>query len=1173
MRTILYIKALLSLLALSTGLEAQLYVRAENYTVRSGLSDNRIRCIARDQAGFLWIGTHNGLNRYDGHSFQVFRPSKDNSISNEVINDVVCDSSGYVWVATMDGLNRFDPYTFQWNLWPHFAGEDSTAVLPSNLIRDLYLDPQQRLWVVSDVRELCFIDLGTGRIRRYDWPGFAASDPEIRKTIYRSIQKIIPGPAGILWLGTNRGLVEFDISKGQFRWCGGGYNANVMDMAYDSATGKVLLVTESGDLYSYSRFTGDWWSPAISPIPYPSLRWSEARLSGKRLASPEGLLFWRSTDSRVWLQPYLPLMEGYLHPGGITAVFREAPNVHWLGTPNGISRVDETQEMPRFLPLEVRNFREGSNAMASVYYDETSDSYFVAGGETGKLFQVIVDGDINYFEKDAAGRPFSECHALLADQERRLWLLTVDALYLFERDMKRFRKVKDPPAGYVHNFRDLAVDDEGSVWVAGFSSGVWRYRPPEQKWDSLPGEYFQKVKKPATLNWDPVLKRLWLGSYGSGLYSYSKNEGLLRYAASVQGNGTALDLIHDIVRDSLGRLWVATDAGGIFRLHLQADGQQEWRQFTMRDGLQSNHFISLVPGRHAEIWAISGQRVHHLSSEGQLLAPALTNRVMPVSSFASDQRRPHSMDYDKRRGQVIFAAAGGLMVLPASTAFHQPPFPLIITELNLGNGWLKVFDPHRMRDLDIPFRYNDLDIHYAALQYQTAVAFRYQHRLLGYDREWINPSTAFRATYTNLPPGEYRFAIRVLDATGKPVLESVHYRFHVVPPFWRTWWFIAMLLMAMALGIYAWIYTLRSHIRSQKILTYFATSLYGQNTVDDVFWDIARNCIGQLQFEDCVIYQVDEERQLLLQRAAFGPKSPKEHELLNPLEIPIGAGIVGHVALYGKAEIVKDTSRDKRYIVDDNRRNSEMAVPILVDGKVFGVIDSEHSRKGFYTRRHLQLLSRIAEIAAAKISKYLIEERIRLKIARDLHDEMGSTLTSINIISKMAIGQAKADPGLTSQLEKIREHSARMMDSMSDIVWAINPSNDSFEKVILRMKEFTAEILEPAGINYYFREEPQIAALPLSVEKRKELYMLFKEAITNAAKYSGATEINISFRLEGEAIVLTIMDNGRGFDQALVEEGNGLRNMRNRAMQMKAELRIESIPATGTSIHVTVPIT
>ena len=350
------------------------------------------------------------------------------------------------------------------------------------------------------------------------------------------------------------------------------------------------------------------------------------------------------------------------------------------------------------------------------------------------------------------------------------------------------------------------------MWVAGFSSGIWRYEPRDQKWDSLPGEYFQKVRKPSSLQWDPVAKRLWIGTFGNGLFSYTKGDGLQRYTALVNGNGAALDLIHDVARDSIGRLWIATDAGGIFRLKVMADGRQEWRQFTMRDGLQSNHFLSVAPGRNDEIWAISGQRIHHLSSEGQSLAPALTNRIMPISSFASDQRRPHFMDYDKKRNQVIFAAAGGLVMLPASGNARQSVFPLIITELSLGNGWLKVFDPHKMRDLDIPFRYNDLDIHYAGLQYQPAVAYRYQHRLLGYDREWINPSTAFRATYTNLPPGEYQFVIRILDAEGSPILESVHYKFHVVPPFWRTWWFVSLVIMALALGIYAWIYSLRSHI-------------------------------------------------------------------------------------------------------------------------------------------------------------------------------------------------------------------------------------------------------------------------------------------------------------------------------------------------------------------------
>src|SRR5690606_24718828 len=127
-----------------------------------------------------------------------------------------------------------------------------------------------------------------------------------------------------------------------------------------------------------------------------------------------------------------------------------------------------------------------------------------------------------------------------------------------------------------------------------------------------------------------------------------------------------------------------------------------------------------------------------------------------------------------------------------------------------------------------------------------------------------------------------------------------------------------------------------------ETINYFAISLFGQNTEDEILWDLARNCISRLGFEDCVIYLVDEDRRVLIQKAAYGPKNPKGFTIHDPLEIPLGAGIVGSVALSGKAELVHDTSKDPRYIQDDAFRYSELCVPIMVEDKVIGVIDSEH---------------------------------------------------------------------------------------------------------------------------------------------------------------------------------------------------------------------------------------
>ncbi len=157
----------------------------------------------------------------------------------------------------------------------------------------------------------------------------------------------------------------------------------------------------------------------------------------------------------------------------------------------------------------------------------------------------------------------------------------------------------------------------------------------------------------------------------------------------------------------------------------------------------------------------------------------------------------------------------------------------------------------------------------------------------------------------------------------------------------------------------------------------FATSLLEQNTEDDILWDLARNCIAQLGFVDCVVYLLDRERGVLVQKAALGPKCPGGRVILNPITLPLGQGIVGTVAATGHAELIRDTSLDSRYIVDDERRFSELAVPIVADGEVLGVIDSEHPAKNFFTVDNLKMLTAIASLCANKLVRVRAEAKLR----------------------------------------------------------------------------------------------------------------------------------------------------------------------------------------------------
>lgn len=165
----------------------------------------------------------------------------------------------------------------------------------------------------------------------------------------------------------------------------------------------------------------------------------------------------------------------------------------------------------------------------------------------------------------------------------------------------------------------------------------------------------------------------------------------------------------------------------------------------------------------------------------------------------------------------------------------------------------------------------------------------------------------------------------------------------------------------------------------QDILIYFANSILGQNTEEEIAWDLAKNCISKLGFEDCVVYFVDEYSELLIQKAAYGPKNPREFEIAEPIFIPIGEGITGSVAKHARSELIRDTSLDERYIVDDKRRFSEVTVPVIVEGKVFAIIDCEHSEKNFFTSQHLKILEAIASIYAVKISKVRAERAAREK--------------------------------------------------------------------------------------------------------------------------------------------------------------------------------------------------
>lgn len=162
-----------------------------------------------------------------------------------------------------------------------------------------------------------------------------------------------------------------------------------------------------------------------------------------------------------------------------------------------------------------------------------------------------------------------------------------------------------------------------------------------------------------------------------------------------------------------------------------------------------------------------------------------------------------------------------------------------------------------------------------------------------------------------------------------------------------------------------------------EVINQFATSLLKAKSIDDIVWTVAKNAIAELGYEDCVVYLVDEQQEYLIQKAAHGPKNPIDLDILNPIKIKMGEGIVGYVAKTQQGEIVNDTRTDARYILDDDRRLSEIAVPIIYDNRTIGVIDSEHHLENFYPEEDLNILVTIASMTATKLMQARNDEKLQ----------------------------------------------------------------------------------------------------------------------------------------------------------------------------------------------------
>lgn len=966
----------------------------------SSIPDGIAMALAQDKSGFIWIGTQSGLIRYDGYNFRKFthNPKNLKSISGNFITKVEAADNGNIYIGTLSqGFSIFNPETEEFQNY-----NNSNVQLSANKVTAISSDNQGGVWI-GTTNGLNYLTLSSGKIKKYH---HIKSNPN--SLLDNHIRSLLLTPEGDLWVGTNKGL---NFKK---------RNSQIFETIHsNSLLGKKiqsLFLDSNNNLWlGMLEYGGAKINMKDNDIKLITA--GEDR--NNTLSHPNVRSIIQTSEGNIWMATYggginevdpktAKILRQFRFSHGSNSTINsdtigsqlvDSSGLVWIGTwGGGINRVN----------LENRAFRSLRYSASLPYTLSHPDISSIAELDNGNLLFGTRGHDIDVFTPGKG---------------------VIKTIRSYFESSKRFR------GGTI---KAIAESLSGKVWVGKQESGIYNF---ENKSDAI-SPY--KGKNEIT---DISIRKflftqngsLWIGTR-EGLNYWDKDNELFSKIQQQSQDGVVIefnDIVEALAEQKGIGLWVGTRTG----LYLLPDGKKELLKATFieqADGrMYQNAIFGLLIDSHNQLW-IAGERTldrvifqdaerlllesidQKLGGEGQSFWANLLEdeqgRIWTGKGVLNTKTwqyreldRADGVDigvnwygsYLKSSdGRLWYGGTKGVLIVEPNklTSWKYNP-PVVISEMKVDE---KAIFVEKHKSVVLSAESKSFSVEFSALDYSSPLKNRYAYRLSGYDEHWIETDANNRhATYTNLNPGDYELHIKGSNRLGIWSDNEIHLKLKKLPFWYQTWWFIALAILCCSLVLML-LYNKRLEVltKQQEILKDdaakikdFSLAMQEFATLDDLLWSIA-NYVGQkLGYKDCVIYLVENER--LIQKAAYGPKNPKDRIIKDRIEIPKGKGIVGSVAETGVAEIISDTSVEPRYISEQNSGRSELAVPITFEGKVIAVIDSESEFKNTYTIMDRDFLQVIANIASSKIVSSKYHQHLEDRAAEiQLLGEIGRDLTS-----------------------------------------------------------------------------------------------------------------------------------------------------------------------------------
>jgi len=783
-----------------------------NYTIDQGLSHSKVNCFLQDFQGFLWCGTNEGLNRFDGYTFTVFRqePGNHRSLSANLIRCLVEDRAGLIWIGTEDGgLNCFDrrDQTFL-----RFGADSSQGmVLSGDNINALALDSSGCLWVGTE-HGLDRIAADRRSVDHFRLPIASASNPATTEEIL----SLALDRGGLLWLGTqNGGLLSFDPATKQFtpyRHDPSNFHSisdNEIHSVYEDRQGNLWIGTAYGGVNRLDRTSGHF----IKILPgaeNPESTTIRAILDDGRgslwIGNRSGLYQMERQSGRITFHAHNPNNPHSLVQNSVQAIFQDKKGDLWIGTRGGISFLNTTN-----LPfVHYRADAASRNCLNSqeVYAlleDRAGDLWF--GTESGGLNHLDRRNGLFSYLTYEPGNPnclsVNNIKALLQDRQGNLWIGTFNGgLNLLPHGSSaRFIHYAHQPGNPASLANDnvlaLLLDDSGDIWVGTDGGGLDRFDRHQSRFLHLLTPWHREGFANIRCLLRDRQGQLWMGGSQSKVGCLDVKSGDFR-TIEVTAGGKDIE-IRALLDDHNGKIWIGSIGAGLYSLET---ANQAISAYTTADGLPSNIIYGLLQDDAGQLW---------LSTSNGLC------RFDPTTGKSKCYYKENGLQSNQfnygaalrtRDGEFFFGGINGVTAFyPGDIRENTFVPPVVITNFTIFNrpvpigGKNPILTRHisQTRSLALSYRDAVFSFEFVALNYALSEQNQYAYIMEGFEQEWNHVTGRRFVTYTNLDPGAYTFRVKAANNDGVWNEEGASIHITISRPFWRTTWFTLLVLAGFAM--------------------------------------------------------------------------------------------------------------------------------------------------------------------------------------------------------------------------------------------------------------------------------------------------------------------------------------------------------------------------------------